>query len=66
MKAKLKAYSTQENYEKGYASKEEPFLSIGEALETAKKNIAKVRNTHKYLAYRIYDRDGELRYKLPC
>lgn len=66
MKVKLRSYSTRDNYERDYPSNEQQVLTIGRAIEIARENISKVRNTNKFLAYKIFDSNNELKHKLPC
>ncbi len=66
MLVELQAFSNPTNYNSDYPSRTELMPSTTAAIEFARKQIAKVRGTDKYLAYKIVTVRGDLKYKLPC
>lgn len=65
MKATLKKYSNQQQYEIDSPVKVEAKKSIAVALNEAKLEIKKVRGTSEFIGFKIFDKYGDLKYKLP-
>ena len=65
MKAILKIYSNKLNYDKDFPDKVKFKPSITEAIEEAKGKIRTVRNTEKFLGFKVFDKHEKLKYKLP-
>jgi len=65
MKAILKTYINQEMYEKDYPYKVEKKDSIGQAVETAKEEVRKYRNTNNFIGFKVFNTKEVLIHKLP-
>jgi|GEM_PF-1731903 hypothetical protein len=65
MRATLKYYTDQQQYEKDFPYKIETKKSISIALEEAKQKIREVRHTPKFIGFKVFDKYGDLKYKLP-
>lgn len=65
MKATLKYYKNQQEYEKDFPNKIEAKESITVALKEAKQQIREVRGTQNFIGFRVFDKYGDLKYKLP-
>lgn len=66
MLVQLQAFSNPKNYNADFPNRTELMPSTTAAIEFARKQIAKVRGTDKFLAYKIVTVRGVLKYKLPC
>lgn len=70
MKVRLRQYSNPQKYTEDFPDKEivsiegKP-LTIKKALKIAKDKIAEVRGTTKFIGFKIFDKHGDLKYKLP-
>lgn len=65
MRATVKLYRTEEEFKKDVPRGKKNFNSIDEALSEAKKRVAKARKEDRDVGFKIFDRKGNLRYKLP-
>jgi len=65
LRATLKFYKGQQEYEKDFPYKIEAKKSISIALEEAKQKIREVRHTPKFIGFKVFDKYGDLKYKLP-
>lgn len=65
MKATLKEYSNQQQYEIDSPVRVEAKESIAVAVNEAKLKIKALRGTSEFIGFKIYDIHGDLRYKLP-
>lgn len=65
MRVKLNKYSNRDTYEKDFPDGIEEFGTVNKAIDFARKKLAKVRNTNKFLGYKMFNKHGELLHKLP-
>lgn len=65
MIAKIKTYTNKDRYIRDYPDKEQQLESIQQGLKMAKSKIASVRGSNKFIGFKIFDKHGELKHKLP-
>ena len=63
--AKLEVYNDRLDYDDNKPHSVEDWKKVTEALEYAKKEVAKVRGSFKFKGFKIFTSRGELKYKLP-
>lgn len=65
MKIKLEQYETEKDYINKENAKVTKWATVIPALEFAKKEVRKYRGTDEFIGFLLYNRYGELSYKLP-
>lgn len=65
MKVKMKKYNNIDAYHKDFPYEVEEYKTVNEAISTARKNIASIRNTFKFWGCKLVDKNGVLIHKLP-
>lgn len=65
MIAKLVRYNNKEDYLKDKNGQEEFHKGITRAVNYARKEVSKYRGTFSFVGFKVYNKYGDLKYKLP-